>query len=90
MIKLVFVIGGAIRKVFINGRKISLLTAEANFVPIEIDLDKISDIKKELSPEEELLLKEIALLETEEDMAKDIIKDFQKRGWRLINKNGND
>jgi len=89
MIELIFSTGGAIRKVYINGRKVSLLTAETNFVPVEINLDKISNkLKKRLSKEEINLLKEISLLKTEQEMARDIIKDFQKSGWRLTNKYG--
>ena len=85
MIKLIFAIGGALRKVFINNRKVSLLSAETNFVPVEIDLDKIdNNLKKKISDEEKILLKEVALLRTEEDMANDIKIDFQKKGWRLI------
>ena len=86
MIKLTFVIGGNIRRVYIDKRVISLMTAETGFIPIQIDLDKIDEknAKKKVGEDWLKLLKEIAKLKTEEDMVKDIKKDFQKTGWRLI------
>ncbi len=88
--ELTFVIGGNVRKVFINGRVISILTKETGFVPIEIDLDNLDilneTIKSKVDEEQLNLLEEISHLKTEEEMAKDIIKDFQSSGWRLIKK----
>ena len=88
MIKLSFAIGGAFRRVVIKERKIAMLSQETGFVPISFDLDKLEDsgMWKELSKEQKELLEEIKKLETEEDMAKDITKDFQRTGWRLIKK----
>jgi len=91
--ELVFAIGGAYRRVFINGRKIGFLTAEIGYTPLVIDLDKLesgenkSELKKIEASKE--FLKELRELKTENEIAKDIIKDFQKSGWRLVKrKNG--
>lgn len=86
MIKLSFVRGSSLRKAFINGRKISLMSQETGFAPISMDLDKINEkeIKKKMGSEGLKFIKEIALLRTEQDMAKDIIRDFQQTGWRCI------
>lgn len=85
MRKLVFMIGSIYRKVLINGRIISMITPESNFVPMKIDLDNIpAKLNKKMNEEEVKLLKEISLLKTEEEMAKDIIKDFQRNGLRCI------
>ena len=87
MIKLTFAIGGNLRKVFINKRKISLLTAETGWQPISIDIDNIDEkLSKKISEEEMKLIKEISKLNSEEEIAKDIVKDFQKTGWRLCKK----
>lgn len=63
-----------------------MLTAETGFVPIQMDLDKLEGkkIEKKLGEDNLKLLKEISSMETEEDMAKDIIKDFQNTGWRCV------
>lgn len=90
MITLAFVAGSSLRRVTIDERVISFLVAENNFVPIQVDLDKINsdkEIQKKLGKENVKLLKEIALLKTEEDMAQDVIRDFQRTGWRRISKN---
>lgn len=88
MIKLSFVIGGSLRKVYIKDRNISLLSQETGYTPISIDLDKLESKKKsfikKLGKEGMKLMKEVAELKTEEEMARDIIKDFQNEGWRLI------
>ena len=86
MIKLTFAIGGNIRKVFIDKRVISMLTAETGFVPVQMDLDKINEKKivKKMGDETIKLLRELSFLETEQDMAQDIIKDFQATGWRCV------
>lgn len=92
MIKLNFITGGAIRRVFINGRKISLISAELGFTPIEIDLDKLDEeeTKEKMSSMklDNTDLYEISKLKTEEEIAMDIKKDFQKSGWRLVHRDG--
>ncbi len=85
MIRLTFAIGGNLRKVYIDKRKISMLTAETGWVPILMDLDKIDKkVEKKLGKDAVELLKEISKLKTEKAMAKDIIRDFQESGWRLF------
>ncbi len=86
--ELVFSIGGSLRRVKINGRKISFLTAETGFTPLIIDLDKLDEKeqKQKLSKMklDKEFLDELKKLKTEEQIAKDIKKDFQKSGWRLF------
>ena len=95
MIELVFSIGGAIRRVFIDKKIITFLTAELNFEPLTIDLTKL-DLEKDklkklnFSNEEMDELKELFLLNSEEAIAKDIIKDWQRKGWRCTRRNGLD
>ncbi len=87
MIRLIFVTGSALRKVMINGRIITMMSAETNFAPLKIDLNKIEKsrkLKKKLGEESYQLLKEIASLKNEKDYARDIIEDFQRTGWRLV------
>lgn len=89
MLRLDFLRGGAIRKVFINGRKISFIAAELGFQPFEIDLstlDKKGDeLKKMKMNKEELdLIQSLSLLGDEDAIAQDIIKDFKKTGWKYI------
>lgn len=87
MIELSFIAGGNIRKVVIDKRKISLLTAETGWIPISMDLDRIDEkIEKKMGKEGAKLLKEISSLNSEEEMARDITKDFQRTGWRLVKK----
>lgn len=88
MIKLAFVIGGALRKVVIDGRIIKMMSQETGFIPIEMDLDKINEkkIKKKMGEDGLKFMKEIALLNTEEEMSRDIIKDFQRTGWKMVKK----
>ncbi len=88
MIKLNFLCGSAIRRVYIDGRKISLMAKETGFTPISMDLDKIDEktIKKKMGKDGLKFMKEIALLNTEEEMARDVTKDFQRTGWRLYKK----
>ncbi len=92
--ELVFITGSSIRKVFINDRKVSLISAELGFTPLEIDLDKLNEfedkIKKiKMSKEDIKTIKDLAKLGSEKEIAKDIIKDFQKSGWRCTKRNGN-
>ena len=88
MIKVSFVMGSALRKAFINGRKISLMSQETGFTPISMDLDNINEkqIKKKMGKQGLEFMKQISKLNTEEEMARDIINDFQQTGWRLIKK----
>lgn len=85
-----FMVGGAIRKVVVKGRKVSFLTPELNFVPLVIDLDKLDEQKeriKKMKMDEEYI-KKLASLTTEKEMADDIIKDFKQSGWRLVYQDG--
>jgi len=89
MIKLVFITGGAIRRVFIKERVITIIAAEISNKPLTVNLDKIDeqqeDLKKmKLSEHDIKMIHELAELGTEEEMAEDVITDFQKTGWRLI------
>lgn len=94
MIKLSFVCGSALRNIVINKRVISMMAKETGFVPITMDLDKMDSnnqkkkITKKLGKDGLKVMKEIALLNTEEEMAKDITKDFQSTGWRKIKQDG--
>lgn len=88
MIKLFFVRGSTVRQVYIDSRKISFLSPEVGYKPIVMDLDKINekDFRDKLSTEELELMQEVANLKTEEEMALDLKKDFQRTGWRLFKK----
>ncbi len=90
MIKISFVRGSALRRVFIDGRKISFLIAELNHVPLTIDLDKLDKEKDKIKKMklDKKDLRELSKLKTEEDMAADINYDFRKSGWRIL-KSGN-
>ncbi len=81
-----FTRGAALRRVFINKRVISFLVAELNNVPLKIDLDKLEEEKdkiKKMKIDKETL-KELAKLQTEKEIALDVINDFEKSGWRRI------
>ncbi len=91
--ELSFIMGSGIRRVFIDGRKITIVSAELGFQPLEFNLDELSSektkkamSKQKLSAEEKKTLRQLAKLGSEEDIAKDIIKDFQKQGWRCVKK----
>ncbi len=88
MITLFFSRGSAIRRVFIDGRVITLLDAAVGNVPIIIDLDKIDEkqIKERMGEEGMKFIREIALLKTDEEIVQDIKRDFQSVGWRLYNR----
>lgn len=85
-----FMVGGAMRKVVVKGRKISFLTSELNFVPLIIDLDKLDEQKERIKKMkmDEKYIKELSLLKTPKKIAKDIIKDFKQSGWRLVYQDG--
>ena len=81
-----FTRGAALRRVFINGRVISFLTGELNNVPLKIDLDKLEEEKDKIKKMkiDKKTLEELAKLQTEKEMALDVINDFEKSGWRRI------
>lgn len=84
--KISFVRGSALRRVFIDGRKVSFLTGELGNTPLTIDLDKLDEQKekiKEMNVDKKELEK-LSKLKTEEEIANDITKDFRKSGWRKI------
>lgn len=92
--ELVFAMGGAIRRVFINGRVISFLTAELGNTPLTIDLDRLYEKEtknkiKKLKIDKKMLA-ELSLLKTEKDIMNDVKLDFQRSGWRLFKKIGVD
>jgi len=86
MIQISFTRGAALRRVFINKRVISFLTAELNNVPLKIDLDKLDEQNEKIEKMkmDEEVLKEISKLKTEKEIAMDITYDFEKSGWRRI------
>lgn len=87
MIELSFVSGSKVRRIHINKRHITMITSETH-EPISFDLNRLSEsstqeiIKKNKIDEQ--LLSELSELHTEEDIVKDITKDFQRSGWRLF------
>ena len=86
MIRMKFMIGSAIREVVVNGRTFSLISPELNFVPITINLDRIEeheDTIKKMKFDKELI-RQMQELETEEEIAEDIYKDFKKMGWKKV------
>lgn len=93
-IELVFTSSNSIRRVHVNGKKIAILAPELSFAPLEIDLDRLKEkemqdkIRKlKMNERDEKVLHELAKLNSEEEIIKDIKKDFQETGWRLIKKN---
>ncbi|KKN65821.1 hypothetical protein LCGC14_0477570 [marine sediment metagenome] len=86
-----FMVGGAMRKVSVNKRKVSFLTPELNFVPLIIDLDKLDEQKERIEKMnmDEEQIEKLAALKTEKQIANDIIKDFKQSGWRLVHQDGN-
>jgi len=86
--ELVFITGSALRRVFIKGRRITLLTAETGFQPLQIDLDKLDQKDLDKMKMDNEFINELKELRSEEDIAIDIIKDFKKTGWRLLKKSG--
>ena len=91
-ITLDFMVGGAMRKVVVKGRKVSFLTPELNFVPLIIDLDKMDEQKERIEKMkmDKEYIKKLSLLTTEKKIANDIINDFKQSGWRLVYKHGID
>jgi hypothetical protein len=87
--ELVFITGSAIRRVFIKDRIITLLAAELSSKPLTINLEEI-DAQREKFKEMKLeerdieMIEQLAKLGSEEEIAKDVIDDFQKTGWRLV------
>ena len=86
MIQISFTRGAALRRVFINRRVISFLTGELNNVPLKIDLDKLDEQRDKIHKMkmDRQMLKQIAKLRTEREIALDITYDFEKAGWRKI------
>ena len=86
MIQVSFTRGAALRRIFINGRVISFLTAELNNVPLKIDLDKLDKQEKKINKMglDPLEIKKISKLKTEKEIMLDIVYDFEKAGWRKI------
>ena len=86
MKELVFIRGGGFRKVIIKGRDIAFILPELNNVPLVINLDKLDEHKKDIKKMkfDKKTLKELSELITEEDLARDLKKDLQRTGWRLI------
>lgn len=62
------------------------MSRETNFIPVAMDLDKlkVDEIKSKLGKEGLEQIEEIAKLNTEQEMADDIKKDFKETGWKLI------
>ena len=85
MKEITFLRGGAYRVVVIKERVVSLMAPELYNQPISVNLDKIEEeedkIKKAKIPKKEL--EKLRMLDTEDEIAEDIIKDFQKDGWRV-------
>lgn len=86
MVELAFTRGSALRRVFIYGRTISFLTAELGYTPLKINLDKLDEEKDKIKKMglDKKTLKQLSKLKTEEDLVKDVTKDFEKSGWRLV------
>ncbi len=82
-----FMHGSATRRVIINERTVSFIIAELNFVPLTFNLDKLDEHQDKINKLkiDRKILDELSILETEEDMEKDVVNDFQKLGWRLMN-----
>ena len=76
--------GSQIRKVLIKGKKISMMTGETGFTPMVMDLEKLTPEQIEKMKLDQQFMKELKLLKNENDMARDIIRDFNKTGWRVI------
>ncbi len=81
-----FTRGSALRRVFINGRVITFLVAELNNVPLKIDLDRLDEEKDKIDKLgiDKETLEELRRLETEHEIALDVIHDFEKSGWRKM------
>lgn len=96
MIKMTFARDGNIMKIVVVGKIITLQIGALNYQPFQIDLSKlgepetISKLEKMKMDDEESkkLLFEISKLETEKEICDDIKKDFQKKKWRMISRNG--
>jgi len=89
MIELSFSMGEgvAIRHVTINGKNVMLISHETGFEPININIDKLKQHMPKIKMQDKDVqkdIKEASELQTEEAIADDITKDFEKSGWRLI------
>lgn len=88
MINLAFTRGSSMRKVNIDGNTISMMSQETGFLPMKMDLDKLDDSKvlKKMDGSQRKEVEEISKLASEDEKARDIIRDFQQSGWRCIKK----
>ncbi len=86
MIRLTFITGAGIRRVLIEGRKITFIVQELNNSPLVIDLDKLEEEETKKKIDTMGIDKEtidiLSSLKTEEAIAEDITIDFQRSGWR--------
>ena len=90
--KLAFVRGSALRNVVVKDNKVTISTGELGFQPFTIDLNRLEELENDkawdsLEEDDKKLIRQIAKLGTDKEIAADIIKDFKKTGWRPI-KNG--
>jgi hypothetical protein len=79
--ELSFVSKLGIRRVWING---NIITFEQGGIVGNMDLDKIKIEDADKYKIEKKLMMELKNLKTEKQKADNIIKDFQKTGWRLV------
>ncbi len=91
MIKLTFAVGKVIRNIIIDNRRIQFISPEFGSHPIELNLNDVGGaevqgkmIRMKLSLEDQQTIRELSLLRSEEDIAKDILHDFGMTGWNLV------
>lgn len=91
---LTFVRDSGLRKVYLKGRTISIVSSGLN-VPFVFDLDKLDSKeakkifkKSKMNKKDRALIHELSRLNNQDLIAKDIIKDYQKDRWRLVKKDG--
>lgn len=88
MIELQFAKKGMIRKVFINDRKITMITPEMSYQPLELDINKAARFQDKRMTE---MLAEVGITDftkypDDKSIAEDIINDFKESSWRCIKK----
>lgn len=86
MINLRFQRGSAFIQVRIENRTIEFITPMLNMQPIKIDLDKLDEYKERIEKMniDNEFIEELSKLETEQQMADDLVKDLQKNGWEVV------
>lgn len=84
MIYLSFVMGSKLRKITIDGRVVSMLSSEVNFLPFKIDLNKLTQEDINKYKMDKKLMDELKELKTEEEISQNITKEFRQSGWRKI------